>query len=148
MFRHILIPTDGSEASKTAVQNAIALAKESGARVSGLHVVPEFHIFTYQPELLEESRQQYALDSIAHAKKYLNEIEVNATEAGVIFDTSYVVNDYPYEVIIKTARDKGCDLIVMASHGRKGIKGLLLGSETQKVLTHSLIPVLVFRSVN
>lgn len=148
MFRHILIPTDGSEASKIAIQNAITLAKESGARVSGLHVVPEFHIFTYQSEVLEESRQQYAFDSIAHAKKYLNEIETIATEAGVMFDTSYVVSDYPYEAIIETARDKGCDLIAMTSHGRKGFKGFLLGSETQKVLTHSLIPVLVFRSVN
>lgn len=146
MFHHILIPTDGSAASKSAIQNAVALAKEVGAKVTGLHVVPEFHIFTYQPEMLEESRQQYASDSVAQAKKHLHEIETEATEAGVEYDTTYVVNDSPYEVIIKTARDKGCDLIAMASHGRKGLKGLLLGSETQKVLTHSLIPVLVYRS--
>lgn len=147
MFSHILIPTDGSEASKNAIRNGITFAKECGAKISGLHVVPQFHIFTYQPEMLEETRRQYALDSIAQAKKYLNDIETIAKEAGVEFDSSYVVNDYPYEAIIETARDKGCDLIAMASHGRKGLKGLLLGSETQKVLTHSLIPVLVYRSV-
>jgi nucleotide-binding universal stress UspA family protein len=146
MFQHILIPTDGSAASESAILEAIAFAKGSGAKVTGLHVVPEFHLFTYQPEMLEDTRQQYAQHSVEQAKKFLKKIESAAKEAKVTFDTSYVISDYPHEAIINTARDKGCDLIAMASHGRKGFKGFLLGSETQKVLTHSLIPVLVFRS--
>lgn len=145
MFKHILIPTDGSEASRSAIQNCIAFAKEIGAKVTGLHVIPEFHIFTYQPEMLEDIRQQFAKDAVTQAKKYLNEIEVAAKEAGVNYDIIYMVSDQPYEVIIKIAEDKKCDLITMASHGRKGLKGFLLGSEAQKVLTHSQIPVLIFR---
>lgn len=145
MFKHILIPTDGTEASKNAIQNCIVFAKEIGARVTGLHVIPEFHIFTYQPEMLEDTRQQFAKDAMAQAKKYLTDIEDMAKKAGVPCDTIYMVNDQPYEVIIKIAEEKKCDLITMASHGRKGFKGFLLGSETQKVLTHSQIPVLVLR---
>ncbi|MDO8653972.1 MAG: universal stress protein [Undibacterium sp.] len=145
MFKHILIPTDGSEASRSAIQNCIAFAKEIGAKITGLHVIPEFHIFTYQPEMLEDTRQQFAKDAVTQAKKYLNEIEVAAKEAGVNYDIIYMVSDQPYEVIIKIAEDKKCDLITMASHGRKGLKGFLLGSEAQKVLTHSQIPVLIFR---
>lgn len=145
MFNHILIPTDGSETSKKIIHDCITLAKSTGARVTGIHVIPEFHVFTYQPEMLEDTREQFSKDSIAQAKKYLGEIEVAAKEARVTCDTVYLVNDNPYEAIIKAAESEKCDLIAMASHGRKGVKGFLLGSETQKVLTHSQIPVLVFR---
>jgi len=145
MFRHILIPTDGSATSRNAIQQSIALAKGCGANVVGLYVIPEFHMFTYQTEMLEDTREKFEKDGFAHAKKYLAEIEVAAKEAGVRCETLYVNGDSPYEEIIKVAHDKRCDLIAMASHGRKGVKGLLLGSETQKVLTHSAIPVLVFR---
>jgi nucleotide-binding universal stress UspA family protein len=145
MFKHILIPTDGSDVSKNTITKIITFARESNASVSGLHVIPEFHFFSYQPEMLEDTKEKFTKDAIAQASKYLKEIEMLAREVGVPCDTSYVVSDYPYEVIIKTAEDKKCDLIGMASHGRKGMKGFLLGSETQKVLTHSQIPVLVFR---
>ncbi|MDO8700854.1 MAG: universal stress protein [Undibacterium sp.] len=144
MFNHILMPTDGSETSKKIIQDCLALAKSTGARVTGIHVIPEFHIFTYQTEMLEDTREQFSRDSITQAKKYLEEIENAAKEAHVKCDTVYVVDDNPYEAIIKTAEREKCDLIAMASHGRKGLKGLLLGSEAQKVLTHSQIPVLIF----
>lgn len=145
MFNHILLPTDGSPASERAVLATMSFAKESGAKVTALHVVPEFHVFTYRSEMIEDTPEQYAIDSAAHAKKLLEFVQKAAEEEGVQCDTMQMESDHPYEAIIETARDRLCDLIAMASHGRKGIQGVLLGSETQKVLTHSQIPVLVFR---
>jgi nucleotide-binding universal stress UspA family protein len=145
MFRHILLPTDGSPTSSSAIKAGMAFAKESDARVTGLHVVPEFHVFTYVTEMLEGTQEEYEKQAAARGKKYLADIETAAREAQVNCNTLCVTSDHPYEAIIKAARDQQCDLIVMASHGTKGAKGLLLGSETQKVLTHCDIPVLVFR---
>ena len=145
MFTHLLLPTDGSPASEAAIQKIIELAKELHAKVTGLHVIPEFHVFTYQTEMLEDTREQFIKDSQSHAVKFLAVIQKAAEEAGVVCDTAYMVSDHPHEAIIKVAEDRGCDLIAMASHGRKGMSGLLLGSETHKVLTHSKKPVLVFR---
>ena len=145
MFKHVLLPTDGSPQSESAIQQGIELAKETHARVTGIHVVPEFHVFTYQPDKLEDTREQYAKDSQAKAAKILQAVETAARDAGVPCDTVCVTSDEPYEAIIRTADEQGCDLIAMASHGHKGIKGLLVGSETQKVLTHSHQPVMVLR---
>ena len=145
MFKHVLLPTDGSPQSESAIQQGIELAKETHARVTGIHVVPEFHVFTYQPDMLEDTREQYAKDSQAKAAKILQSIENAARVAGVPCDTVCVTSDEPYEAIIRTADEQGCDLIAMASHGHKGIKGLLVGSETQQVLTHSHQPVMVLR---
>lgn len=145
MYKHILLPTDGSSASEAAVQACFQLARQLGAKVTGLHVLPEFHVFTYKTEMLEDTRAQFVKDSEEHARKILSPVERVAQETGVICSTMHVVSDDPYEAIIQVAQDSQCDLIVMASHGRKGVKGLLLGSETQKVLTHSRIPVLVYR---
>ena len=145
MFKHLLLPTDGSPASEAAIQKALALAKEVHARVTGLHVIPEFHVFTYQTEMLEDTREQFTKDSQSRAVQFLAVIQKAAEEAGVVRVTAYMASDHPYQAIIKAAEDRGCDLIAMASHGRKGMSGLLLGSETQKVLTHSKKPVLVFR---
>ena len=145
MFKHVLLPTDGSPQSEAAVRQGIALAKEQQARVTGIHVVPEFHVFTYHPDMLEDTRAEYERDSKAQATKILATVEDAARAAGVPCDTVCATNDEPYEAIIKTADEKGCDLIAMASHGRKGMKGLLVGSETQKVLTHSHQPVMVLR---
>ena len=145
MFKHLLLPTDGSPQSEEAIRQGIALAKETQARVTGIHVVPEFHVFTYRPDMLEDTRAEYVRDSQAQAAKILQSIENAARDAGVPCDTVCAVSDEPYAAIIKTADEKGCDLIAMASHGRKGIKGLLVGSETQKVLTHSHQPVIVLR---
>ena len=107
--------------------------------------MPEFHVFTYRPDMLEDTRAEYVRDSQAQAAKILQSVENAARDAGVPCDTVCAVSDEPYAAIIKTADEKGCDLIAMASHGRKGIKGLLVGSETQKVLTHSHQPVIVLR---
>lgn len=145
MFKHILVPTDGSEISSKVVKAAIAFAKETGAAVTGLHVCPEFHVLTYQVEMLDETREKFSKDSAQRAITYLAEIESAAKDAGVTCDTLTLVSDSPHEMIVRTAQQKKCDLIIMASHGRKGISGILLGSETHKVLTHSAIPVLVFR---
>ncbi|MGZ5196244.1 MAG: universal stress protein, partial [Ramlibacter sp.] len=109
------------------------------------HVMPKFHVFTYRTEMLEDTADQYAVDSQTYAEKYLKAMERAAKEAGVPFDGVSVRSDHPYEAIIDVAKGHGCDLIMMASHGRKGVQAALLGSETQKVLVHCGIPVLVFR---
>lgn len=145
MFKHILLPTDGSDISKSAISYCIAFAKEIGARITGLHVLPEFHTVTYHTEMLIDTSEQFEKEFLTHAKQYLAQIERAASEAGVACSTYYVTNDHPYEEIIKAAQQRECDLIMMASHGRKGVRALLMGSETQKVLTHSQIPVLVYR---
>ena len=145
MFKHILLPTDGSPLSELAIRRGMEFAKSINARVTGFCVIPEFHVVTYKTEMLEDTKEQYARDSRAHAAENLAVVANAAKAAGVQCDTSYVINDRPYEAIVKAAEDKGCDLILMASHGRSGMSGVLLGSETQKVLTHTGIPVLVYR---
>jgi len=145
MFKHVLIPTDGSPLSERAVLKGIELAAEQGARVTGVHVSPQFHILTYRPDMLEETRDTYAGDSEAHAKLYLDFISRTAAESKVPCETVRQISDEPFQAIIDTARQQGCDLIGMASHGRRGISGVLIGSETNRVLTHSGIPVLVWR---
>lgn len=145
MFKHILLPTDGSAASEDAIRKCMQFAKETGAQVTGFHVTPEFHIFTYQAEMLEDTREEFRKDSEEQARKFLGVIETAAREASVPCKVAFATGDHPYETIIDAAREHKCDLIAMASHGRKGVRGLLMGSETQKVLTHSTIPVLVYR---
>jgi nucleotide-binding universal stress UspA family protein len=128
-----------------AVHKAVDFAKSIGAKVTGFYVIPQFHVFTYRTEMLEDTREEFARDSRAHAEKYLAVIQEAAKAAGVQCETASVTSDQPYEAIIQAAKKRGCDLIMMASHGRKGVQGMLLGSETHKVLTHSRIPVLVYR---
>jgi nucleotide-binding universal stress UspA family protein len=145
MFKHLLLPIDGSKLSEATVQKGVQFAKSLNARIKGFYVMPEFHIFTYRTEMVDDTKQEFRRDRRAHADQYLAVIEKTAKAAGVACDTAVATSDYPYEAIIKAAAEKGCDLIMMASHGRSGMQGLLLGSETQKVLTHSKIPVLVYR---
>lgn len=145
MFKRILLPTDGSEQSQRAILAGIGFARELGAEVVGLTVIPKFHTFTYKTEMLEETQEEFAVDSQERAKQYLSFILDAARGAGVPCTGEQVVSDDPWEMILSTARDRHCDLIVMGSHGRRGVKGVILGSETQKVLTHSSLPVLVYR---
>ena len=145
MFKHFLLPTDGSALSDAAIRKGLQLAKSINAKVTGIYVMPEFHVLAYGPEMLGDTQESYTKDCIAHSDQYRAMIVSAAKESGVVCDTVSATSDHPYEAIIKAAEKIGCDLIVMASHGRRGIQGLLLGSETQKVLTHSKIPVLVFR---
>lgn len=143
MFTHFLLPTDGSEASQACLQSAMALAQACKARVTGLHVIQPFHFFTYDVAMIEDTREMYEKHSAEHARTYLAVIERAAKDKGVLCEIKTVKADEPYEAIIKAAESSGCDLIVMSSHGRRGVQALLLGSQTQKLLTHCDIPVLV-----
>ena len=145
MFKHILLPTDGSELSAAAIQKGIQFAKSINAEVTGFHVILPFHVFSLRMGTLEDTKEQHERESKVQAEQFLGVIKKAAEKASVSCDTDYVTSSHPYEMIIKAAEQKGCDLIMMASHGRRGLQGLLIGSETHKVLTHTRIPVLVFR---
>ena len=145
MFKHMLLPTDGSPLSKAAMLNGIRFAKTIGAKVTGFCVTPRMHDFSYESRFGLELTEQAEAAARAEADQNLLAVAAAAREAGVACDTAQEKSDQPYEAIIAAADAKGCDLIVMASHGRRGVGALLLGSETQKVLTHSKIPVLVYR---
>src|SRR5665213_2472625 len=145
MFKHLLLPTDGSPLAENGVRLGVALARALGARVTGLHVSPRFQVLTYRPNMLEEARAEYERDAKTRADRYLALIGMAAAESKVSCETLTEIRDDVHQSIIDAARARGCDLIVMASHGRHGIAGVLLGSETQRVLTHSNIPVLVCR---
>ncbi len=145
MYKHILIPTDGSDVATQAVDQAIQLAKALGARVTFLNVVEPFYPFSIDAEQLESSRVGYEKHAAAQARKLLDAATEKASAAGVACEGVHQTSDQPYEAIIASALGRGCDLIAMASHGRGGIAAILLGSETTKVLTHSKVPVLVYR---
>lgn len=148
MFKHILLPTDGSKLSDRAVKRGIEFAKEIDAKVTAVHVVPEFRMVVeegFVSPLSVELKTRYEKESQEHARKMLVKVEEIAEAAGVRCEAVAVVSDYPYQQIIEIAKKKKCDLIMMASHGRRGLSSILLGSETAKVLTHSKIPVLVVR---
>ncbi len=153
MIRHVLIPSDGSKRSENAINHGVKLAKVLGAKVTGVHVIPPFHSFTYRSQMLltyhvalsEDSESGYKQATGECAKKILQTIKRAALAGGVSCDTITATDDQPFRAILEVAKKKGCDLIVMASHGHSGIGAVLIGSETQKVLTHSQIPVLVYR---
>jgi nucleotide-binding universal stress UspA family protein len=146
MHRHILIPTDGSELSQNAIDYGMALAKSVNAKVTALTVSTPFHTFAVEPAMVTDTPEDYRQRMAALAAKYLNVAKEAALAAGVSCETMHVEHDEPYLAIIETAARKSCDLIVMASHGRRGISAIVLGSETVKVLTHSVVPVLVVRA--
>ena len=145
MYRNILIATDGSKLAVKAVRHGIALAKRIGAKATVLTVLPPFHVLTTDTQMITDTPAQYKVRMQEHAAKILGAAGGAAKAAGVSCRLVQVEHEHPYRAIIDTAAAKGCDLIVMASHGRHGISALLLGSETVKVLTHSKIPVLVHR---
>ena len=146
MFKNILIPTDGSEQSQRAVRMGAELAKLHQAKITGIHVIPDYHLLiayegAFDP-VTEERIEEEARD---RAESYLAFIRKTAEAAGVPCDTVCETSDHPYDAILKTADAKNCDLILMTSHGRKGLAAVLLGSETRKVLTYAKVPVLVVR---
>jgi nucleotide-binding universal stress UspA family protein len=145
MYSNILIPTDGSKLADKAVQHGIALAKWVGARVTVLTVVPSFQMLTTDTQMLEDTPAQYKARMLENAEKVSSVGARAAQAAGVVHELVIVDHEHPYQAIINTAESKRCDLIVMASHGRHGVAAIVLGSETVKVLTHSKIPVLVYR---
>jgi nucleotide-binding universal stress UspA family protein len=147
MFKNILVPTDGSRLSQRGVKGAVALAKELKARVFGFYVAPDWDPGVYGEIVSSRyvSPQQYRENAKKTARRVLAAVERAAAAAGVRCECGYALGGYPYQEILKAARKHRCDLIVMASHGRRGISRLLLGSETSKVLAHTSIPVLVIR---
>ena len=148
MFQHILVPTDGSELSDLAVRRAISFAKAGGSKVTFFFARPNTAASPYGETALFRSMDPNIYQDVVtkQANEVLDRASSLAKEAGIEFDSlSTASNGEPYEEIVATASGKGCDMILMASHGYQGIKGLLLGSQTQKVLTHSKIPVLVYR---
>ena len=146
MYKHILIPTDGSELSKKAVDQGTGLAKALNAKVTAVTVSEPFHIFVAEPSMVTDTPDEYKKRVAALTAKYLKVATDAAAAAGVPCDVVQVEHAHPYEAIIDTARKRGCDAIVMASHGRRGVSAVVLGSETVKVLTHSNIPVVVVRA--
>lgn len=147
MFKHILVPTDGSDLSQATVARAVSFAKEAGARVTLFYAeapTPSFYAglgAIADPHVMQEARER--LDGAA--QQVLDAASQIAQAAGVPHERLVLEGHKPYALIIQAAEQQGCDLIFMASHGRRGMDALLLGSETNKVLTHSKIPVLVYR---
>jgi nucleotide-binding universal stress UspA family protein len=144
MYKHILLPTDGSDLSKAAMKHGIALAKAIGARVTALVVSTPINSLVVDPSIVSGALDQYKALVAQQTAKYLENIGRNAREAGVDCGTLCVEHDKPYEAIVDTAKQRGCDLVVMASHGLRGVSAIL-GSETLKVLTHTSVPILVYR---
>ena len=147
MFKHLLVPTDGSDLSQDTVRRAVSFAREAGAQITAFYAKPEYPVTYYGEGALIDSTtpEQFAELAEQQAQENLGFVENLCREAGVQCSKLSLTNDIPYEAIIDAATQSGCDLIFMASHGRRGISALLLGSETSKVLTHSKIPVLVYR---
>ena len=148
-FRHLLVPTDGTRLSERSVKAAIELAASTHARITALHVIPGYRppVFVdgVVPELAGYTEAEYKRTTQACAAKMLERIAQRASKAKVECDKVAMTHEVPWKAIIAAAKSRDCDLIVMASHGRRGVEALLLGSETSKVLTHSKTPVLVVR---
>ncbi len=145
MFRHILIPIDGSALSEKALRNGLGLAKSLNARVTVLTVVEPFHVLSLAPQQLADTEAAYKRHAYAAATAVLTEADKLAQEMSVAYETLRLEHDDPHQAIIDTAEKKGCDLIAMSSHGRRGVAAVVLGSVTAKVLTRSSVPVLVYR---
>jgi nucleotide-binding universal stress UspA family protein len=144
MFKHILLPTDGGELSMKAVRHGMLLAKQLGAKATAIIVRRPLREFVAEGITIPVSEEQQK-DYIQQMDKLLEAARAEAKNDGIDCEAIQVVNDEPWRGIVEAAKAKGCDLIVMSSHGRRGVSAFLLGSETQKVLTHSSVPVLVYR---
>lgn len=147
MFKHVLVPTDGSPLSLRAAKAAVSFARANGARITAFHATPEF-----RPDISGDyfppsfvSRPEFTKRVKKRADKTLGKVKQLADGANVPCATVQTSSDSPYLAIIKAARAHKCDLVFMASHGRRGLASLLIGSETTKVLTHCKLPVLVYR---
>ena len=145
MYSHILIATDGSELSNKAIRHGIALTKAVGAKVTAITVTTPFHVFAIDPDMIADREESYRAQTGALATTYLTQVKDAAAAVGVTCAVIHAEHEHPYRAIIDAANKNGCDLIVMASHGRRGLSAVVLGSETVKVLTHCSIPLLVYR---
>ncbi len=147
MYKHILIPTDGSELAERAVAAGIAFAKSVNARVTAFTALEEYHVPSEVELMAHRAKRpdQHAAEAKQTAEAILGPVRERAANSGVACDTCHALSDRPYEAIIQAADSHHCDLIFMASHGRRGIRALVYGSQAQGVLTHSKIPTLVYR---
>ncbi|NML45213.1 universal stress protein [Ramlibacter sp. G-1-2-2] len=147
MYQRILVPTDGSALSKKAIQSAVELASRVGAEVVALHVVPRYPVSYFEGAMTVTNAEVKRIEKewAERGQAVAEAVSKAAEKAGVRAKAVTVKSDLVAESILAAARKHKCDLVVMASHGRKGIKRLLLGSETQHVLTHGTVPVLVLR---
>ena len=148
MYKNILVATDGSKLSDKAIKTAISLADSLGAKLVGFYAMPEYPAQVYAEGaafISVVTPRQFLVEQKELAGQILGTLERAAKKMGITIETITAQKRSAYEAIIATAKKKKCDLIIMASHGRRGLSGLILGSETQKVLTHSTIPVLVVR---
>ena len=148
MFKHILMPTDGSAHSERAVERGIELARLCGAKVTGIHVLQDYQMMMASegmvPPGIEEQMDKQARDQAA---SFLAFVQKAADAAGVLCETLVAKGNHPYDAIVDSANARGCDLIVMTARHRKGLGALLMGSEASRVLHRSSIPVLTFRAI-
>jgi nucleotide-binding universal stress UspA family protein len=147
MYTHLLVPIDGSKLSEKAVAQAIDLAKGLSAKITVFYASPDYPLPAYSDGVVYEpvSKREYSRLAQEEAAVILDVAAKKAASAGVECARVHVIDSTPWEAILKAAKKGKCDAIVMASHGRRGLTAVLLGSETQKVLTHSKLPVLVVR---
>lgn len=147
MFKHILVPTDGSDLSRDAMAKAVAFAREIAARITFFYAWPAHKGYFFGEGSLDNHMNQDDFSAVmeGQAREILEQAAAIAREAGVACATQAESSDAPSAAIIAAATRCECDVVFMASHGRRGVSGLLLGSETMKVLTHCKIPVLVYR---
>jgi nucleotide-binding universal stress UspA family protein len=145
MFSNILIPTDGSSLAQSAVDKAIEFAGDAEASVIFMTVIEPFHLFSVDSKQLSGGPEDYGKLVHAEASQLLAEAETKARHQGIICRSITMEDEEVDAAIIRAALENDCDLIAMASHGRGGVGSLLLGSVTVKVLSHSRIPVLVYR---
>lgn len=144
MFQHGLLPTDGTMLSESAFDKEMNPAREEGAKVTVVTAAEPFHVYSGDSKQLAETRASYQKHMKAEAARHLADAERKAKGLGLQCTVLQVEEEHPYQAIIEAAEKHGCDLIAMASHSRRGVSALILGSETTKVLTHSSIPVLVY----
>jgi nucleotide-binding universal stress UspA family protein len=148
MFKHILMPTDGTEHSERAILRGIELAKLCNARITGIHVVPDYHMMiAYDGAFDPVTEEKIEEEAKQHAASFLEFVKKAAAKANVPCDTVVATNDHPYDAIVNAANERGCDLIVMTSRYRKGLLRLVTGDEAARVLHRASIPVLVFRGL-
>jgi nucleotide-binding universal stress UspA family protein len=149
MYKHILIPTDGSELSRAAALSGVKLARALGAKVTAFFAAPAPTPLVYQGIVPVgfTTQEDHARMIEQTAGKYLGVVERACEKAGVPCRSVHVTNEYPADAILEASRKYRCDLIFMGSHGRRGLSGMLLGSQAQKVIHHTKVPVLIHRSV-
>jgi len=149
MFKHILMPTDGSEHSEKAILRGIELAKLCGAKVTGIHVMPDYRMLVASADMESPAGADENMDEQARvqAERFLGFVQRSAEAAGVSCETVIAQRQHPYDAIVDTANQRGCDLIVMTARHRKGLVSLIMGNEASRVLHRASIPVLTFRAL-